>query len=155
MLPASLPDDLLVCPHCLGDLTAGDSDLTCTSCGDRYGTSGTGQPDLRLRRPKSVDIRHVVGREVPVGIPDVFRTTASPTPEVDLGDLALPGSISARFASYLPRARRPGESLALDLGCGHLPARPLLEHAGYRYVGIDYAGPRTRSQYSAAPGTTS
>ncbi len=82
--------------------------------------------------------------EVPVGIPDIFRTIASPAPEVELDGIALTGSISRRFASYSPRARRPGGSWVLDRGCGHLPNHPLLEHAGYCYVGSTTPRRRTR-----------
>jgi SAM-dependent methyltransferase len=134
--------EILACPFCSGGLSPAGAALQCSSCGDSYGTTQLGQLDLRLQRAKAVEIRHVIGRRGTTGVPEVFRTCSNLKAEVDLSHVVLPGSISPRFASYLPRARRPGTSRVLDLGCGAQPARPLLTLAGYEYVGIDYIDSR-------------
>jgi SAM-dependent methyltransferase len=92
--------------------------MSCSSCGQVFRPSATGQPDLRLAGPLDVTTLAVLGRP------------AHPLPPVDL---------SNPLVSYLPPA--PPGALALDLGCGQQPDRPSLERAGYRYEGIDFADP--------------
>jgi SAM-dependent methyltransferase len=41
--------------------------------------------------------------------------------------------------SYLPRAKTHG-ALMLDVGCGAAHFRPVFEHCGFKYVGVDIAG---------------
>jgi hypothetical protein len=93
---------------------------------------------VRMRLRRELASRMSSAGEVPVGIPDIFRTIASPAPEVELDGIALTGSISRRFASYSPRARRPGG----ELGPGprlRAPAEPSAARArGLLLRRIDY-----------------
>jgi SAM-dependent methyltransferase len=140
-LPSTVPWDLVVCPICRGPLDRNGVDLRCPRCAQEYGATDAGQPDLRLRQAKETNLTVRVGEPV-LPIPPV-SVKANPSPEIDFSGLVLPANVSRRFASYLPIAGRPG-ARALDLGCGTARARTLLEHAGYEYVGLDFAEPEAQ-----------
>ena len=127
----------LRCPACRKPLTGEATALTCLGCDAIYATVD-GQPDLRLPAPRPAQLTVQIGGPPP-DVPPI-ELDPNPRPEIELSGLDLPPTISHRFATWLPRASRP-DAVALDLGCGDTRARPLLEKAGYRYVGIDYTAP--------------
>jgi SAM-dependent methyltransferase len=133
-----VPWEILACPFCRGALEKAGSGAHCLTCGDDYPPTASGQLDLRLRRPKRVDIGFELTAP-PTELPAISLEAADQS-ALDFSQLPLPASISSRFASYLPRPRQPG-AMALDLGCGDCRARAVLEHAGFKYVGIDLAHP--------------
>jgi hypothetical protein len=57
-------------------------------------------------------------------------------PEHEAGFAELQ-TIEREIASYIPRPRSK-TSMMLDLGCSHAKHRPSFEHAGFKYVGLDY-----------------
>jgi len=135
-VPADLWD-ILVCPACRRALEQTDADVRCTGCGTRYPWHSSGALDLRLQSPLTAEIPVTLGLPVDDSLAAV-SLDPRPDPAVDLTGFPLPDNVSARFASWLPAAPSPGSSRVLDLGCGGGPDRPLLEHAGYRWYGIDY-----------------
>lgn len=139
--PLEIPWDVLTCPACRGPLDRSGVDLHCPGCVQPYPATNTGQPDLRLRSPKETTLNLRLG-EPAVAIPEI-TLQANQNPQVNLSGFTLPTNMSPRFASYIPKASRPG-ARALDLGCGTTPARALLEHAGYQYVGIDFSEPEAQ-----------
>lgn len=139
MVPPGLPADLyevLACPACHGAVSVEGSTVRCGTCGVGYPSTPDGRLDLRLQRPTTVVVETTLGLPVDDSLSTV-RLDPNPSPGVDLGTLDLPGNVSARFGSYLPKAPTP-TSRVLDLGCGSGVDRPLLEHAGYRWYGVDY-----------------
>jgi SAM-dependent methyltransferase len=50
------------------------------------------------------------------------------------------GNVKPAAASWLLPVQGDGAPV-LDLGCGSQPLRPLIESAGYTYIGLDYADP--------------
>ena len=118
-------------PHNGRLIAAGDSHT--------YGYNAAGQLDLRLPAPKTVQLDFTLGRTYrPEAAPEMLR--ANPAPEVDFSGVDIPTNVNAETLSYFPRAGTAGE-LALDLGCGAGNYRPLLERAGYTYIGVDVADP--------------
>jgi SAM-dependent methyltransferase len=137
---STLPEALiprLVCPDCGSPLAPAAAGFSCT-CGLDYPDARENQPDLRLKRPKTVPLDVVVGEDWPAGPPGGYVPLGMhPTPEVDFTSVAMPKHVSAEILSHLPRAGK-AEALALDLGCGKAVHREILEHAGYGYVGVDH-----------------
>ena len=112
---------VLACPYCLGSLQTSHAGLT-----------------LRLQRSKPYAITFDVGK----GFGDALNFDYSPLArnsesEIDFNNQPVPTHFTQELRSYLPRATHP-EALALDLGCGAMPHRPMCERAGFRYVGLDY-----------------
>lgn len=137
----SIPDNLwpsLICPQCADRLQKSGTGLECESCGTAYPTTSSGAPDLRLQRPKKLTWQMDVGTAL---LPeqgfefDVLKP--NPHPGVDFSGIAVPHHLSPELLSYFPRAKDTS-SLMLDLGCGDAIHRGVCEHAGFRYVGIDY-----------------
>ena len=128
----------MVCPACRGDLETDGSGLKCCACGQAYPSDpATGVRDLRLRTPKRVSLELVVPPVGASGPPELVDALVScPVPQVDWSGYAPPVHLDPRLMSYLPRPSTPG-ALALDLGCGDGSYRGAMEHAGYRWVGLD------------------
>jgi SAM-dependent methyltransferase len=65
----------------------------------------------------------------------------NPHPEVDFRGVPLPRHLTPERASHLPAAAAAA-SACLDLGCGNADYRGAIEHAGYRWIGVDYSDDR-------------
>ncbi|HUO86044.1 MAG TPA: class I SAM-dependent methyltransferase [Thermoanaerobaculia bacterium] len=130
---------ILACPHCAGQLEPVEPGARCLSCGTAFGRSDAGQLDLRLARPKSQTLDIVLGTPLQ-GDPavDFAPLPAKPRPAVDLAGLRGPCHLPIDLRSWFPRAASPGDRI-LDLGCGTEVHREVCEHAGFEYVGLDYA----------------
>jgi SAM-dependent methyltransferase len=128
----------LQCPLCSAALATSETDIGCPQCSSVYRRAASGQIDFRLPHPKQVALTVEIGA-APPEVPQIELGT-NPSPAVEWDDLEFPGTISRRFASWLPAAPRPG-AVVLDLGCGDTRARRLVERAGYSYVGIDFSAP--------------
>jgi SAM-dependent methyltransferase len=128
---------LLECPFCQHSLTVLPQSYKCTACGDEYPVVN-GQPDLRLRRPKTVNVQIEIGEQL---LPDkgfnfdILHPAAAP--EVDFTNFKVPWHFTRALLSHFKKAKTP-ESVVLDLGCGRGIHREVCEHAGYKYVGFDY-----------------
>lgn len=132
----------LVCPACRAGLEDVAAGLRCTACGAVYPPAPGGGPDLRLRGEVTRSL------EFPLGTPplreeemECVPLEANPAPAVELGGVPVPRHLTREMISWFPRPRSP-ESLALDLGCGDLVHREIVERAGFVYAGIDYSSPR-------------
>lgn len=133
----AIPWDLVACPGCGASLREEPADAACTGCGTRY----PGR-DLRLRSPRTVTLPFELGTPLFANDPpDLSPLAHNPAPEVDFRDFALPPHLTPAMASHLPAARRENAT-CLDLGCGDGEYRGSIEHAGYRWVGVDHADER-------------
>ena len=97
---------VLCCPSCGTQL----NETTCLQCAHTYLRNPLGQLDLRLIRPKTLEIPMEVG-------------SILPTVELHLHPQV-----------QIPR----GSGLALSLGCGDGSDREKIETLGYQYVGVDW-----------------
>jgi SAM-dependent methyltransferase len=139
---AELCWNVLVCPDCRGALAREGAAVRCGSCGSLYGAHGAGGLDLRLQRPKKVKIEYAIGTEFPdCERPDLSPLAPNPHPEVDFSGCSLPIHLPPEMASHLPKASRP-DALCLDFGCGNGEYRAAIEHAGFRWLGVDYNHPQ-------------
>jgi SAM-dependent methyltransferase len=139
---SQVPWDLAACPSCGGALNTDNKEAVCKSCKEMYPVHKEGCLDLRLRKPRRISLEFDLGKPMfPNGEPDFSPLRINPRPEVDFRDIELPIHLSREMASHLPKAPRT-DSVCLDLGCGSGIYRGLLEHAGYRWVGVDYGDQR-------------
>jgi SAM-dependent methyltransferase len=106
-----------------------------------YPERSSGGLDLRLRRPKTCELRFELGTHLPPEDHVSFEPLPmNPVPEVDFTGWQAPFHLTRELLSHVPRARTP-TSIMLDLGCGEAIHRDVMEHCGYEYVGLDYDTP--------------
>lgn len=132
---------VLACPYCRTPLALQAASARCPrpGCATAFDRTTGGVLDFRLNQPKTVVQRITFGGEGER--PPVEKRTlpSNPRPEVDWNGVPRPDTLRPRLQSWLPRARKPG-ALVLDIGCGTGAFRPIFEHAGFGYVGIDVTG---------------
>src|SRR6266478_5355504 len=139
---SQVPWDLVACPSCGARLEAGDNGVACKRCGDIYPVYMRRGLDLRLRKPRKMSLDFEIGAPLfPHGEPDFSPLGMNPNPEIDFRNVELPIHLSREMASNLP-APPHADSVCLELGCGGGEYRGPLEHAGYRWVGVDYSDQR-------------
>lgn len=115
--------------------------MACPGCGARYERRG-GDPtsglDLRPNDPFEVAVPFVVGAPGPaLDARSISILDLNPHPRVDFTGIDPQPHLGPKMMSWMPAA--PGEgAVALDLGCADTIHRPILEHAGYQYVGVDF-----------------
>lgn len=127
--------NMYACPSCLASL----NNFECRVCGVRYLVSPDGQPDLRLRTPKTYTLDFRLGETEPKPNLDWRPLRLNPA-GLDFTGVEISRHLYPEICSYIPAAAP--RALALDLGCGRgMPQRPVVEHAGYSYVGLDYSAP--------------
>ena len=124
------------CPACGAALAVGDV-VACHGCGVAYPRVGQ-RFDLRLRAPKRVTVSLEVGEGVPVAAGLNLGPLPMGTSSIDFTSAAVPRHLSPEILSHIPPPSTPG-AIALDLGCGDGSHRGVIETAGYRYFGVDYA----------------
>jgi SAM-dependent methyltransferase len=131
--------EALACPQCRAPLGPSETGACCQGCGREYGRAEWGALDLRLPQEKKYPVSFAVGpASAPAADVPFLPLPAHPAQEVDFTGVPRPHNLSHEFLSYFPRARaRP--ALLLDLGCGDSIHRPITEHAGYEWVGVDHA----------------
>jgi len=131
----------LACPYCLSPLQRDPRGVRCATCPQSYGLTPHGALDLRLRREKIQRVDFHIEPRTAVTPEDVAAVmtplAAHPRPEVDFASVPRVRGLPRALMSHFPRAPQTG-ALALDLGCGKLLHRPVCEHAGFVYVGLDY-----------------
>jgi hypothetical protein len=125
---------VLVCPHCLGALEKARKGAECTSCRTHYEETESGQLDLRLKREKKLLVPFVL---IPSFNPDEDLFHVLPLNPDDEADFEELQGFTKIMASYISRSHSR-TSMMLDLGCGDAKLRPNFEHAGFKYVGLDY-----------------
>jgi len=132
---------ILACPYCGRSLDKTEKGARCKDCQDEYVFSREGQLDLRLHREKRYPMRFQLGVD-PLSERDprfqILKKNASP--QVDFQNIKVPWHLTEAWMSYFPKPSADG-SIALDLGCGNTVHRDVIEHAGFRYIGLDYDTP--------------
>ena len=130
---------ILVCPNCGKAVDKNDDGCLCKNCQSQYVYADSGSLNLRLQRPKKFQYVFELGNSLLSESKFDFRVLPkNPTPAVDFSDFDVPFHLSREMISYFPKAIN-NDSLMLDLGCGSTIHRDLCEHAGFDYVGLDYA----------------
>ena len=128
--------EILRCPTCLGALGRSQSMLRCSTCELEYPIRN-GQADLRLQKPKSYDLQFEIDGSIDPLSTLEFGIEPNPFPAVDWSAWdEYPARFNETLASHVP-APTSSDARALDLGCGTAIHRPICEHAGYEWVGID------------------
>jgi SAM-dependent methyltransferase len=129
---------ILSCPYCLEHLDYRPDGLFCPECNAIYPFLGDSQIDLRLQKTKLDHVEYVIGRSLYEYLDFDYRPLEThQNPEVNFGSQPIPKKFTEELRSHVPRARKPG-ALALDIGCGLMPPKQMLEYAGYSYIGLDY-----------------
>jgi SAM-dependent methyltransferase len=136
---------------CHGSLERDDRGVKCARCGDVYPVAGSGQIDLRLRRPRKVAMEFEVGGDTDGSTasppPDFGYLRPNPNPEIDYRSIRIPwelmdgNRLTPELLSYFPRARDGQAGRMLDLGCGSEYFRTVCSLTGFEYIGMDYGGP--------------
>jgi len=130
---------ILICPNCGQALVRnGDEGVKCDHCSTHYRYSTLGALDLRLQRPKTIQLGFELGTHLPAAEKFMFTPlTENNTPQVDFSNADVPFHLTKEILTYFPKARSEN-SLMLDLGCGDAIHRSVGEFAGFEYVGLDY-----------------
>jgi len=131
--------DTLACPNCGAALNFESYErTTCMDCLAFYPRASTGILDLRLRSPKLYPYQFCVGTDLLPKEGFAFGTLPlCAQPLVDFSGIDVPFHLSKELMSHFPKAAT-ATSIALDLGCGTALHRRVCEHAGFKYLGIDY-----------------
>jgi hypothetical protein len=130
--------DIIICPYCHKPLTESDNSLRCNGCSAEYYFTPSGQLDLKLKKPKKYNLEFQIGNEL-IAEHNLNFTHLKKnfSPEVDFSAVKIPRRLTQELLSYFPKAKEYG-STALDLGCGGTIHKDVCEHAGFRYIGLDY-----------------
>lgn len=130
---------VLACPNCSADLAPQNDHLACLGCSATFEHSASGQFDLRPTLPRDFTlVLRAPHQQTPQ--PQFPRAlVANPQPQVDWAGFPVPLHMTRELLSYVPHST--GHSWALDVGCGSAPHRRVCEHAGYRYLGLDFSAP--------------
>jgi SAM-dependent methyltransferase len=122
--------DYVCCPECRLSLVEEDDAVRCKNCGASYTIAASGQIDLRPQRAFTKTLPVVVEPSDPVW----SKNNGSP-------DATLRNFSVNNLDQITPCPTGP-DSCALEIGCGgRMDVRNLLEHKGYRWVGVDYSQP--------------
>ena len=131
--------EILACPYCGSKLDISGNVMECSSCDEKYYCTNEGQFDLRLQKIKTISYNFKLERNVfQIEEFDLTPLRINKNPEVDFSSVKIPWHITKEIMSYFPGARSK-DSLMLDLGCGNVIHKSICEHAGFKYVGIDYS----------------
>ncbi|MES2113898.1 MAG: class I SAM-dependent methyltransferase [Pseudomonadota bacterium] len=133
---------VLSCPYCGDAVQATEELTTCSACQTSYAFTPSGSLDMRLQKPKRVQLQFEVGGPLLPREGFAFETlTACPQPQVDYSAISTPVHLTKELLSYFPKAQS-ADSKMLDLGCGSTLHKGVCEHAGFEWVGMDYNSPR-------------
>lgn len=130
---------ILICPNCGASLIKSEQEALCSGCLTHYHFNPSGALDLRLQNPKTYPHEFILGNPL-IHKPESELTPLplNPKPEVDYSSFDVPFHLSREILSYFPKAKAD-DALMLDLGCGDTIHRDVCEHAGFKYVGLDYS----------------
>lgn len=129
--------DILVCPYCGEPLKIAKQGAICNCCNTFYEYTKSGSLDLRLKKPKKCQYKFKIGSPLLPKTGFVFEKLPEKRSEVNYNGINIPHNIKKELLSYFPKPGKKG-SLMLDLGCGRAIHREICEHAGFKYVGLDY-----------------
>lgn len=133
--------DILSCPYCGNDLIRKANGYKCIACEEEYTDASKDQPDLRLIRGKAIQFQFEVGNKFLVEKHLNFSALQmNPSSKVKFSKKKIPHHISKELLSFFPKAKGTN-SIVLDLGCGSTLHREVCEHAGFKYIGLDYDSP--------------
>ena len=127
----------LNCPICSGDLSLDNNYYQCLRCNENFIINSDGQPDFRLINKKTVSLDFRLGEVFSFSKIDLNVLKERKNIEIDFAEIKVPWHLTKELMSYFPKAKN-SESLMLDLGCGRAIHKEVCEHAGFRYIGIDY-----------------
>jgi SAM-dependent methyltransferase len=116
-----------------------DFGCICDHCKTEYSSIDNETLDLRLKKQKKIDYTFTVNTPL-LDNPDfkfevLLKNNRS---EVDFRNVNIPHHLTEEIMSYFPKAKT-STSFMLDLGCGSTTHREVCEHAGFSYIGLDYA----------------
>lgn len=129
---------ILICPYCKGCLEKIDDGAKCSNCQKVYQYSDSGALDVRIRKRRQYQLEFELGTDLfPAPEFEFSGLQMNPSPEVDFKGIKALLRLSSELMSYFPKAKTE-DSVMLDLGCGDAIHKEVCEHAGFRYVGLDY-----------------
>lgn len=127
----------LACPYCKNGLVPISTGLRCKGCNSEY-LLKNGQLDLRLNKVKKNQLDICIGKQPDIYDPDVFSPLQeNPEPDVDFSNMKAPHHLTKEMMTYFPKAMN-NDSYVLDIGCGSTLHKGVCEHAGFKYIGLDY-----------------
>ena len=141
-MPESISQNVwtrLACSFCGNALVQSATGASCPVCGLQYRRTGAAALDLRLNKAKTYELQFELG--TPFNVPPGLRIAPlalNPRAQVDFSGLRGSHRMTPEKMSYFPKASSRG-ALMLDLACGSGIHKPICEHAGFEWVGIDYA----------------
>ncbi|WP_051694445.1 class I SAM-dependent methyltransferase [Desulfohalovibrio reitneri] len=130
---------VLVCPHCRRHPEWATDELPhyhCPECDLDFPRTERKQLDFRPRHTETISLDFTLGE--PFEHPDGVRyepLEPNPRPDVDWSSMNVPKHFTSEILSYIPKAGT--DAVCLDLGCGKGGHRPVAEHAGYAWLGLD------------------
>lgn len=142
-MSASISDTIkgaLCCPLCHGELEI-DSYAQCRVCDRQYSFANDGPLNIQLQKAKQQQYTVEVGIS-PTLPEDAFFKPLNKNQQgcIDFSAITIPKHLGPELASYIDVPIGKG-AVALDLGCGKVPNKEIIEFAGYDYLGLDYREP--------------
>lgn len=132
--------DILACPFCNNSLVEIKNGARCMGCNEEYYYNDNNQLDLRLKKNKICSSQFMLGTDLLEGNKIEFEVLKKNTSsQVDYKNFKAPRQFTKELMSYFPMAKNSG--IMLDLGCGNTVHREVCEHAGFKYIGLDYGSP--------------
>ncbi len=125
----------LRCPYCLCHIEKENDYAICQGCKEMFNYDENGIIDLRLKKPKQVNLNFELGKKEKMGDQDFFQNF-----KVRYPNHPIPNSISKglqwELCSYFPKVLNE-KLFVLDVGCENSKYRKICEYIGFHYVGTD------------------
>jgi len=133
---------ILACSYCNNGLKKTDTGAECLNCGLCYPYTESGSLNMHPQLTKQYSLDFEIGTQVfPGNEFQLEPLKVNKDPEVNFNGQKIPRHLTREMLSYFPKAKST-DSLMLDLGCGGAIHKEACEHAGFEWVGFDYASPQ-------------